>query len=105
MAEQGLGLWEAALANLREVLDIYTNLEDREMVGKSFTELTDALIWAGLFREATETARRGLAYLQADAIAARARLFAALGQACAATEGYKPAHDALSEALDIAAQL
>jgi hypothetical protein len=96
---------EAALANLREVLDIYTNLEDREMVGKSLTELTDALIWAGLFREATETARRGLAYLQADAIAARARLFAALGQACAATEGYKPAHDALSEALDIAAQL
>jgi len=105
IAEQGLGLWEVALANHREVVEIYINLEDREMVGKSFTELTDALVWAGLLREATETARRGLAYLQADAITARASLLAALGQACATTESYKPAHDAVSEALDIAAQL
>ena len=79
MAERGLDQWDAALANLREALEIYINLDDREMVGRSFTELTDALIWAGRFQEATETARRGLAYLQADVSADRARLLAALG--------------------------
>jgi predicted ATPase len=105
MAERGLDLWDAAIAHLREVLEIYISLGDREMVSRSFTELSDAFIWAGRFQEATETARRGLTYLQADAIPARARLLAALGQACAATEGYKPAHEVLSEALDIASQL
>jgi tetratricopeptide (TPR) repeat protein len=87
------------------VLDIHANLEDREMVGKSFAELTDALVWAGLLQEATETARRGLAYLQPDVNAVRARLFAALGQACATTESYEPAHKAVSDALNIASQL
>jgi hypothetical protein len=105
MAERGLDLWDAAIAHLREALEIYISLGDREMVSRSFTELTDAFIWAGRFQEATETARRGLAYLKTDAIAARARLLAALGQARAAAEGYKSAHEVLSESLDIASQL
>jgi hypothetical protein len=63
MAERGLDLWDTAIAHLREALQIYINLGDREMVSRSFTELTDAFIWAGRFQEATETARRGLAYL------------------------------------------
>ena len=42
MAERGLERWDAAFANLREALEIYVNLGDREMVGRSFTELTDA---------------------------------------------------------------
>jgi tetratricopeptide (TPR) repeat protein len=102
LAERGLELLDEAVANLREVVEIYTKLEDREMVGKSFTELTDALVWAGRLREATETARRGLAYLQADANAARAGLFAALGQAWAS---YESAQEAVNEALNIATQL
>src|SRR3984957_7188767 len=65
-AERGLERWDAALANLREALEIFINLKDREKIGKGFTELTDALIWAGRFQEATETARRGLGYLQND---------------------------------------
>ena len=79
MAERGLEQWDAAIANLREALEIYINLGDREMIGRSFTELTDAFIWAGRFQEATETARRGLAYLEADVSADRVRLLAALG--------------------------
>ena len=31
MAERGLDQWDAAIANLREVLEIYINLGDREM--------------------------------------------------------------------------
>ena len=60
MAERGLEQWDAVVANLREALEIYINLGDREMIGRSVTELTEALFWAGRFQEATETARAGL---------------------------------------------
>ena len=56
-------------------------------------------------RKAIETARRGLAYLEADVSADRVRLLAALGQARAAAGGYEPAQEALREALNIASQL
>ncbi len=105
MAELALERWDAALANLREVLEIYTNLGDRELTGKSFAELADAFIWVGRSREASETARRGLAYLGADVSANRARLFAVLGEACAATAEHEPAQEALQEALTIASKL
>ena len=105
MAERGLDLWDATIAHLREALEIYMNLDDREMTGRSFTELAAASIWAGRFQEATETARRGLTYLEAEVSADRARLFAILAQALAAAGVYEPADEALSEALNIASQL
>ncbi len=105
MAELGLEHWDDALANLREVLEIYTGLGDREIIGKSYTDLTDALIWVGRNREAIETARRGLAYLEGDVSANRARLLAALGQSTAASSGYESAYEALGEAFDIASEL
>jgi predicted ATPase len=105
MAELSLERWDAALANLREVVEIYTNLGDREMIGRSFAELADALIWGGRFREAIETARRGLAYLGAEVSANRLRLLAVLGQASATSGGREPASAALQEAVDIARQL
>jgi tetratricopeptide (TPR) repeat protein len=104
MAELGLERWDAALANLREVLDIYTNLGDREMIGSSFAELADAFVWVGRSQEAVETAHRGLAYLGADVSASRLRLLAVLGQA-SASAGREPAFAALREALEIATQL
>src|SRR4029077_15539080 len=105
MAERGLDQWDATIAHLREVLEIYINLDDREMIGRSFTELAAASIWAGRFQEATETARRGLTYLPAEVSADRARLFATLAQALAAAGVYQPAHEALREALNIASEL
>jgi tetratricopeptide (TPR) repeat protein len=105
MAERGLDLWDAAIAHLREVLEIYISLDDRKMIGRSFTELAAASIWAGRFQEATETARRGLTYLHADVSADRARLFAILAQALAAAGVYQPADEAMREALNIASQL
>ncbi|HZZ07820.1 MAG TPA: hypothetical protein VFE43_04720, partial [Candidatus Binataceae bacterium] len=87
-------------------LDIYVNLGDRDMVGRSFTELTDAFISAGNFQEAAQTARRGLAYLEANVSANRGHLLASLAHAlAAAVTGYKPANEALREALNIASQL
>ena len=105
MAEQGLNQWGAAVANLREALEIYINLDDHEMVGRSFTELTDAFIWTARFGRAIETARRGLAYLEADRSANRVLLLAPLAQAHAATGAYQPAEEALREALNIASEL
>jgi len=102
-AERGLDQWDAAIAHLREVLEIYISLDNREMIGRSFTELAAASIWAGSFQEAIETARRGLTYLEVSAD--RARLFAILAQALAAAGVYQPAAEALREALNIASQL
>jgi tetratricopeptide (TPR) repeat protein len=105
MTELSLERWDSAVADLREVLDIYTDLGDRERIGGSFAELTDAFIWVGRFREAAETARRGLDFLGGDVSASRARLLAALGQAIAASAGHESACAALHEALEIASKL
>ncbi len=105
MAERGLDQWDAAIAHLREVLELYINLDNREMIGRSFTELATASIWAGRFQEAAETARRGLTYLQAEVSHDRARLFVTLAQALAAAGVCQPADEALREALNIASQL
>ncbi len=104
-AELSLERWDAVLANLREALEIYTHLEDREMIGRSFVRLTNVLIWVGRFREAAETGRRGLDYLKGEVSATRGRLLAALGQAIAANGVCESATDALQEALNIASQL
>jgi len=105
IGELSLEHWDAAVTSLREVLEIYTGLGDREMIGSSFAELADAFIWVGRFQEATETARGGLAYLGAGVSANRLRLLSALGQASAASAGREQACAALREALEIASKL
>jgi tetratricopeptide (TPR) repeat protein len=105
MAERGLERWDAVSANLREALEIYIDLGDREMTGRSFTELTDALFFAGRLRETAETARRGLAYLQSDVNADRVHLLATLGLANGSARAYEPADEALRDGLNIASQL
>jgi tetratricopeptide (TPR) repeat protein len=128
IAEQGLEQWDAALAHLDEALEIYVNRGDLDMIGRTFTDLAAAFMWAGRYQEAAETARRGLdlaaafmwagrsqeagetahrglAHTQAEVSAERARLLAAFGQASAAMGVYEPAHEALEEALTIASKL
>jgi tetratricopeptide (TPR) repeat protein len=67
--------------------------------------LTDALVWAGHFKEAVETSNRGLASMDSGISAERVRLLAALGHALAATAGSESVDDALTEALSVASQL
>jgi tetratricopeptide (TPR) repeat protein len=104
-AERGLELWDAAIGHLAESLEIYISVGDRETIGRSFTDLSDACVLAGRFKEASETALRGLSSLPQDASVHRARLLAALGQAHANAGEYEPANEALREALRIATQL
>jgi tetratricopeptide (TPR) repeat protein len=105
IAELSLEHWDDAIACLREELEIYTNLNDREMIGNSFGQLADTFAWIARFDDATETARRGLEYLGQDISANRAHLLAVLGQASAASAGREKACEALREALEIAAKL
>ena len=105
MAERGLDLWEMVVANLREALEIYINLADREAIVTTINGLTDALIWVGRSQEGIETARRGLTYFQAEVSADRARLLSTLGGAHSFAGVYEPAQEALREALEIARQL
>jgi len=93
------------LAYLGEVVEISIGLGDREMIGNSFSQLTDALILAGRFPQAAETARRGLAYLEGEVSVARVRILDGLSQALAWAEGYEPAHEALKQAMELASQL
>ena len=104
-AERGLERWDAALANLDEALEIYLRLGDREMIGRSFTESADALIFAGRIQRGIEMARRGLANLENDVSADRVRLLASLGHGYAAVSDYELADQALREAVDLASRL
>ncbi len=104
-AERGLERWDIAFANLKEALEMYITLGDRDMIARSCTELAAVFVWEGRLEEATETARRGLSYLDADVSANRARLLALLGQVHAIAGCYEPAHEALGNALNIASQL
>jgi len=104
-AESGLEQWETAFASLRESVGVYIGIGDRETIGKSFSELTDALILAGRFPEAVETARRGLGYLGRDVSVDRVRLLGGLSQALAWAQGYEPAHEALEQAMELASHL
>ncbi len=105
MAESGLARWDTALANLRESLEVYIGVGDRDLIARSFSGLTDALIVAGRFEQAIETAHRGLSYLEGDLSVDRVLLLNGLSQALAWAEGYEPAHEALKEALNLASQL
>ncbi len=105
MAERALDQWDAAFSHLREVIEIYINLDDREMIGRSFIELTESLVWVGRYQEAADTAQRGLTYLPTDVSADRARLLAAFAAACSPVAGYAPADEALREGFNIASQL
>jgi tetratricopeptide (TPR) repeat protein len=105
IAERGLEHWEAACADLQQALDIYITLGDQEMIARSCTDLAVIFVWAGRLQEAIETTGRGLAYLEADVSAHRARLLSVLGRIRAAAGDYEQSHDALEEALEIASKL
>jgi predicted ATPase len=104
-AESGLERWEAALAHWRESLEVSIGVGKRDLIGRSFSALTDALSFAGRFQDAIEIARRGLAYLEGDISVDRVLLLDGLSHALAWTEGYEPAHAALEEALGLASRL
>jgi tetratricopeptide (TPR) repeat protein len=93
------------VGNLREALEIYIDLADREAIVRTINGLTDALFWVGRFQEGIETVRRGLTFLQAEVSADRVRLLSTLGEAHTLAGVYEPALEALREALEIARQL
>jgi tetratricopeptide (TPR) repeat protein len=104
-AELGLERTDAVLANLSQALEIHIKLGDRAMIGNTSIDLSEAFRNVGRFEEAAEAARHGLAYLEADISAARARLLAALARTYSMAAAYEQAYEVLREALNIATQL
>ncbi len=106
MAELSLEHWDAAVANLREVLEIYTNLGDREMIGKQLCRVGRCihLGWPlpgcepkPLVADSTTSARTSAPIGYAFSLRS--------AQASAASAGREPACAALREALEIASKL
>ena len=56
-ADQGMGRLDEALAHWREAFEIYVGLGDRNIIAKTFSALTDSLIWRGRADEAIAIAR------------------------------------------------
>jgi tetratricopeptide (TPR) repeat protein len=104
-AERGLERWDVAFANLEEAFEIYIGLGHWKMISRTCTELTSILVWAGRFQKAMDTARRGLTYLEGDAIGDRAGLLAGLAQTHASAGNYESAQAAMEEAMNIASRL
>src|SRR5260370_15157068 len=55
MAERGLDHWDVVVANLREVLETYINLGDREIIVTPFTAFTHALFFPSPFHQPCHT--------------------------------------------------
>ena len=60
---------------------------DREMIGRSFTELADAYIWVGRFRKQPKQLVAGSSYLEGDISANRVRLLSVLWRRPVAATG------------------
>jgi tetratricopeptide (TPR) repeat protein len=98
-AERGSGNWEAALAHLHDSLEAYAAIGDQRMIGRIVFDMVEGLVWTGRFDEAAATADRGLARLQTDEDAYRARLLAARGLIYSVRGEFEPAMKSFDEAM------
>ncbi|MEE8346410.1 MAG: tetratricopeptide repeat protein, partial [Dehalococcoidia bacterium] len=104
-ALRGLGRWEEALADWRQALDTYEELEDAEAVGRLGHQLSWQLAWAFRTAEGVQVARRGLAALGEQASADRCRLLGAAGTNLSLGGDYATADPMLAQALEMAERL
>jgi tetratricopeptide (TPR) repeat protein len=101
----GLERREEAIFHLREALEIYIDLDDRQMIATAYADLTDALTWTAHNHEAIEVGRHGLAFVETSTGPDRVRLLAATAEALANTANYEPAEQTLSEAFGLSSKL
>ena len=105
LALRSLGRWEEALADWREALDGYEEIDDAEAVARVCYELSDQLGWAARWDEAVEVARRGLGALGQQVSADRCRLAAAAGWNLGLGGDYAGGDAMLTEGLAMAEEL
>ncbi len=105
LARRSLGLWEEALADWRQALDIYEELAEAEAVGRVSSEITEQLVWGARHLEALEISRRGLVALGDHVSAHRCRLLASAGLTLSMAGSYAAGDGMLGQALEMAEQL
>jgi tetratricopeptide (TPR) repeat protein len=104
-ADHGLGRVDEAFAHGSEAIDIYVETGDRELIGRSFLDVVDGLMWARRYRKVVKVAQRGLSLLAGDRSAHRVRLLCQVALITAAAGYYEPARDGFTEAMDLAQEL
>jgi tetratricopeptide (TPR) repeat protein len=104
-ADHGLGRVDEALAHGSEAIETYVATGDRELIGRSFTDLTDGLMWARRYRKVIKVASRGLSLLEGERSAYRVRLLCQVALITAAAGGYEVARDGFTEAMALAKEL
>ncbi len=104
-ADHGLGRVDEAVVHGSEAIDIYVETGDRELIGRSFTDMTDGLMWARRYRKVIKVASRGLSLLEGDRSAYRVRLLCQVALITAAAGRYEAARDGFTEAVALAQEL
>jgi len=105
LALRSLGRWEETVADWREALAAYEELDDAEAVGRVCWGMTRLLVWTASYQEAIDTARRGLAVVGEQASADRSRLLAAGGVSHSMSGDHAQATGMFDQAVAMAEEL
>ena len=101
-ADHGLGRVDEAFVHGSEAIEIYVETGDRELIGRSFLDVVNGLMWAGRYLELLQVAHRGLSLLTGDRGAYRVRLLCHVAYLTAAAGDYEAAQHGFTEAMDLA---
>lgn len=104
-ADHGLGRVDEAFVHGSEAIELYVATGDPDLIGRSFTEVMDGLMWARRYRKVVKVALRGLELLAGNRSGHRARLLCQVALITAATGQYEAARDGFAEAMEIAESL
>ncbi len=102
---RSLGRWEEALADWRQALAAYEELNDAEAVARVCYQLSEQLGWGANWAEAEEVARRGLAALGEETSGDRCRLLGEAGLNLVLGGDYEPGSRMLRYAMEMAEEL
>jgi len=104
-ADHGLGRIDEAFAHGSEAIELYVETGDPELIGRSFVDVVDGLMWAGRYQEVVTVGHRGLSLLAGDQSAQRVRLLCQVALVMTGAGHYEAARDGLAEAMTLAEQL
>ncbi|MEW6272386.1 MAG: AAA family ATPase [Thermodesulfobacteriota bacterium] len=104
-ADHGLGRVDEAFVHGSEAIELHVEAGDRDLIGRSFNDVVDGLVWARRYRKVVKVAQRGLSLLAGDRSAHRVRLLCQVALITAAAGEYEAARDGFAEAMELAQQL
>jgi tetratricopeptide (TPR) repeat protein len=104
-ADHGLGRVDEAFVHGSEAIDINVATGDRDLIGRTFVDVVDGLMWARRYPELVEVAQRGLSLLSGEPSPHRVRLLCQVAMIRAAAGQYEAARDGFVEAMALAQEI